>query len=281
MAPLKIILASIILAINTVLVFTLMMPFTLIKLLLPLRPVRKLCDTALNAIASTWISVNSWWIQLLNGTKWHITGIDNLDPKGWYLVMSNHQSWVDIVALQKVFNHRIPFLKFFIKHELIYVPVIGLAWWALDFPFMKRRGGASVQQDLETARKACEKFRVVPTSIISFAEGTRFTAEKHAAQGVPYQHLLKPKSGGISIAMETMGNMFTHILDVTIAYPQGVPTFVDLMAGRCQEIVVHVQALPVPDSLLPSPDKPISPLAVQRWVTTRWKEKDALLDTLL
>ncbi len=69
-------------------------------------------------------------------------GVDSLHQRGWYLVSSNHQSWVDILVLQRIFHGRIPFLKFFLKQELIWVPVIGLAWWALDFPFMKRGKGA-------------------------------------------------------------------------------------------------------------------------------------------
>lgn len=279
MASLKILIASIVIAINTIVGFSLMMPVALVKLVLPLRLVRSLCDRALNAIAATWIAVNGLWIQGLNHTQWRISGVDNLDPRGWYLLVCNHQSWVDIVALQKVFLGRIPFLKFFIKHELIYVPFLGLAWWALDFPFMKRRGGATLQQDLETARKSCEKFRLIPTSVISFVEGTRFTPEKHAQQKSPYQHLLKPKGAGIGIAMETMGDMFTQVLNVTIVYPQGVPTFVDLMAGRCQEIVVEVQPLPVPD-LRSEPNGPLNPMTTQRWISRLWKEKDARIEEL-
>ncbi len=281
MAYLKTFIASLVLALNTLLGFCLMLPFALLKLLLPLKAMRALCDHALNAIASNWISINSAWIQAINGTRWQVSGIDGLDPKGWYLVIGNHQSWVDILALQHVFNRRIPLLKFFIKHELIYVPIIGLAWWALDFPFMKRRGGASVQQDLAAARKSCEKFRLVPTSVISFAEGTRFTADKHAAQKSPFRHLLKPKSGGVGMALETMGDMFTHVLDVTIAYPQGVPTFADILAGRCREVIVHIEQLPVPSELRPAAERPISPVAMQRWVLKLWKRKDALLDEWL
>jgi 1-acyl-sn-glycerol-3-phosphate acyltransferase len=167
--------ASTVLALNTVIGVATMMPFALAKLVLPFTAVRHVTDRVLNAIATAWISVNNEWIGWVGDTRWDVQGLAGLDASGWYLVSSNHQSWVDILVLQRIFNRRIPMLKFFLKKELIWVPVIGLAWWALDFPFMQRRGGASSAQDLERARRACEKFRVVPTSVFNFPEGTRFT----------------------------------------------------------------------------------------------------------
>ncbi|MBY4633557.1 acetyltransferase, partial [Rhizobium croatiense] len=153
--------------------------------------------------------------------------------------------WADILVLQRVFNRRIPMLKFFIKHELIYVPILGLAWWALDFPFMRRKGGASVAQDLAVARKACEKFRVIPTSVISFLEGTRYTQDKHDKQKSPYQHLLRPKTGGIAMALETLGDQFDALLDVTIVYPKGVPEFHHLLLGQVDDVIVTFREVPI------------------------------------
>ena len=225
--------ASVTLALNVLILVSAMVPFALAKLLLPFTAVRHVTDRALNAIATEWIAINNWWIGVVGDVRWDVQGDEGLDPKGWYLVASNHQSWVDILVLQKVFNRRIPMLKFFLKRQLIYVPVIGLAWWALDFPFMQRKGGSSGPKDLERARKACEKFRVVPTSVINFLEGTRFTQEKHDRQRSPYRHLLKPKVGGIATALTTLGGQFHRMLDVTIVYPDAPPTFWDILSGRC------------------------------------------------
>ncbi|MEZ7829446.1 acetyltransferase, partial [Brachymonas denitrificans] len=155
MSAIYTVLASLLVALNTLAGALLMLPFALIKFLLPIKAVRALCDHALNSIATGWVSVNGAWINAINRTRWRVSGLEGLNTKSWYLVISNHQSWVDILVLQTILNRRAPFLKFFIKHELIYVPVIGLVWWALDFPFMKRGGAATVQQDLENARKAC------------------------------------------------------------------------------------------------------------------------------
>jgi 1-acyl-sn-glycerol-3-phosphate acyltransferase len=267
---------------NVVVGVTAMIPFALAKLLLPFTAVRHVADRALNAIATGWIAVNNGWIGLVGDVRWDVQGVDGLDPKGWYLVASNHQSWVDILVLQRVLSRRVPLLKFFLKRELIYVPLIGLAWWALDFPFMQRKGGASGPRDLERARKACEKFRVVPTSVINFLEGTRFTREKHAQQRSPYRHLLKPKVGGIATALTTLGAQFHRLLDVTIAYPDGPPTFWDILSGRVRGVTVRVRQREIPAALLEGDylgDKAFR-AQMQEWVNQLWADKDALLDEL-
>jgi hypothetical protein len=160
------------------------------------------------------------------------------------------------------------------------VPIIGLAWWALDFPFMKRgRGRGARHSDLQTTRQACEKFKRIPTSVINFVEGTRITPAKHAAQRSPYRHLLKPKIGGLGIALATMGEMFEALLDVTIVYPGGIPSFVDLLCGRVGEVIVRVQRREIPPEVLggdPIDDKDYRQ-RLSAWVEGQWQEKDALM----
>jgi 1-acyl-sn-glycerol-3-phosphate acyltransferase len=274
--------ASITLALNVLIGCTAMIPFALAKLLLPFTAVRHVTDRALNAIATLWIAVNNWWIGAVGRVRWDVRGVEGLDPRGWYLVASNHQSWVDILVLQKVLTRRVPLLKFFLKRELIYVPIIGLAWWALDFPFMARKGGKSGPKDLERARAACEKFRVVPTSVINFLEGTRFTQDKHDQQRSPYRHLLKPKVGGIATALATLGAQFHRLLDVTIVYPDTPPTFWDILSGRVHAVTVHVRQREIPPELLAGDylaDRAFR-ARMQEWVQALWSEKDALLAEL-
>ncbi len=275
---------ALLIALNTVLVFSCMIPASLVKLLLPFVPVRRVCDRFLNGLATLWVGNNNAWLAAANPAQWDVQGVDGLHPRGWYLVSSNHQTWVDILVLQRVFHRRIPFLKFFLKQELIWVPVIGLAWWALDFPFMKRGRGAGAQHsDLQTTRDACEKFKLIPTAVINFVEGTRFTPAKQQQQKSPYKHLLKPKLGGVGIALASMGEQFEALLDVTIVYPHGTPTFWDLLCGRVDAVTVRVLSSPIPDEVLggdPMGDKGYR-VRIGRWVQSQWQVKDQLIDELL
>lgn len=282
--------AAVLLVINTLFWCALLLMLSLVKLVLPFAPVRGLIDPVLNGIATAWIACNSGWMRLTQRTRWDVQGIDTLAYRGWYLVNANHQSWVDIFVLQHTLNRRIPLLKFFLKQQLIYVPVIGLAWWALDFPFMKRHSKADLRknpalrgQDRETTRRACEKFALVPTSVMNFAEGTRFTAAKHKAQSSPYRHLLKPKAGALALALHAMGEKFQSLIDVTIVYPDGVPSFWDFLSGRTSRIVLRARAVPIPPALAHGDYEADVDFRAgfHRWLSDIWAFKDAQIDALL
>lgn len=267
----------------------LLFPLALLKLVLPFAAFRRRIDPVLNGIATAWISGNAGWFAWIQREPWEVQGNDGLRYADWYLVNCNHQSWADIFVLQRSLNRRIPLLKFFLKHQLIYVPVIGLAWWALDFPFMKRHGKRQLRrnpalrrQDQETARRACAKFSLVPTSVMVFAEGTRFTEAKHAAQDSPYRHLLKPKAGGLAVALNAMGDKFRSLIDVTIVYPQGAPGFWDLACGRAGPVLVRMRQLPVPPSFCHADygsDKAFR-TEFHHWLASQWEAKDAEIDAL-
>ncbi|MGY2486074.1 acyltransferase [Cupriavidus sp. CP313] len=267
----------------------LLFPLALLKLVLPFAAVRRRIDPMLNGIATAWISGNAGWFAWIQREPWDIQGNEGLRYADWYLVNCNHQSWADIFVLQRSLNRRIPLLKFFLKHQLIYVPVIGLAWWALDFPFMKRHGKAQLRrnpalrrQDQETAKRACAKFSLVPTSVMVFAEGTRFTEAKRAAQDSPYRHLLKPKAGGLAVALNAMGTRFRSMIDVTIVYPEGAPGFWDLACGRAGPVLVRMRQLPVPPAFCEADygsDKAFR-TEFHHWLARQWEAKDAEIDAL-
>jgi 1-acyl-sn-glycerol-3-phosphate acyltransferase len=276
-------LALLALALNILLHVVFIFALTLLKLLLPVHSIRQACSRALVAVAESWIGVNNILFGVFARVRWQVQGLDGLRRDGNYLVLCNHQSWVDIPVLQKVFNRRIPFLRFFLKQELIWVPLLGLAWWALDFPFMKRYSRQTLLRhpelqgkDREATRRACEKFRHMPVSVMNFAEGTRFTPAKHDAQHSPFRHLLRPKAGGVAFVLDAMGEALHAILDVTIVYPYGPCTIVDLIAGRVREVRVHVRERPIGRDLIGSYDEDAAFRGrVKAWMNALWSEKDA------
>ncbi len=288
--PLVALIAALLLVLNVLFWVPILLFFAILKLILPFKAMRLLIDPILLRIAEAWIAGNSGWMGLTQRTQWDVQGIDGLDYRSWYLVNCNHQSWVDILVLQHLFNRRIPLLKFFLKQQLIWVPIMGLAWWALEFPFMRRHSEEFLKKhpemrgkDQATTRKACEKFALIPTSVMNFLEGTRFTRAKHQRQKSPYKHLLKPKAGGIALALNAMGDKFQAILDVTIVYPDGTPTFTQFLSGKLKRVIVRVRRLPVPQDLAQGDyagDAAVRE-AYQQWVHQLWLDKDAQIEALI
>lgn len=277
------VIASFLLFINVIFWCLILFILTPIKFILPESVVRKVMDPIFSVIAGAWISCNSGWMKLTQKTKWDVELPDSLNTKGWYFVISNHQSWVDIFVLQHTLNREIPFLKFFLKQELIKVPIMGQAWWALDFPFMKRFSKSYLEKhpemkgkDIETTKKACAKFKYVPTSVMNFLEGTRFTDAKHKAQNSPYQNLLSPKAGGFAFALNAMGDKFQSVLDCTIVYPNGIPSFMDFMQGKVPEVIVKINERPIPPSFCEKDYQTDAQFKqeFQSWISDIWTEKD-------
>lgn len=282
------ILSVIIFIINTLFWVSLLLIISIFRILVPLKFWYRIISEISILIANCWITVNNFTISLLHKIEWDVEYSGDLKMNDWYLVLSNHQTWVDIIVLQKIFLHKIPFLKFFLKKELIWVPVLGPAWWSLEFPFMKRYSKEFLQKnphlkgkDIESTRRACEKYKTMPISIMNFMEGTRFSESKHNRQQSPYKNLLKPKAGGISLVMNTMGNLLHKIADVTIYYPEGPKTFWEFLCGKTTKITVKVNIITITGKIRGDyvNDQEFS-RKFQLWLNDFWRKKDKLLTEL-
>lgn len=285
-APVSFLCTSSLIILNTFLLCIPLFIVSFFKLIIPIKAWQQLCSNVLVFIAEGWTSINNFIMRVFVQLDLQVEGLEALNRKGWYMVIANHQSWVDIPVLQRAVNYKIPFFRFFLKQELIKVPLLGMAWWALDFPFMKRYSKEYLVKhpemkgkDLETTQKACEKFKETPVSVMNFVEGTRFTTEKHQRQNSPYQYLLKPKSGGLAFVLSAMGRQFDSLLDVTIIYPQGLPSFADLLSGRVNKVRIVFKTLKIPEDIL-SGDYQNDVVFRQRfhqWLAGIWREKDQCL----
>ena len=274
------------LTVNTIFWFIPLFLLALLKLLLPIPVLRRRISLALMACGENWVSFNTLLMRYGANVEIESHGLENLRADGWYLVIANHQTWVDILVLQAVFNRRVPFLKFFIKQQLIWFPLLGVAWWALDMPFMKRYSPSFLAKnphmkgkDLQTTRQACEKFRDTPTSILNFIEGTRFSEQKRDNRKSPYQNLLQPRAGGFAVAVSSMGELFTSIVDVTLVYPEVATRFWDMCCGAEVRVIIDIR------------ERKLEPWLVQgeyegdrefrkkmhAWLGEIWAEKDAII----
>ena len=289
-APVRGVIMALLLIVNTLFWAVPVYVMIFVKLLTPRGPVRDGVSRITAALAQHWAMVNVWLVDTLLPMRWDLRIDAETSPQGQYLVCANHQTWNDILVLIKTFGRKAPFFKFFIKQELIWVPVLGLAWWGLDYPFMKRYSKEALEKnpglrgkDLETTRAACEKYRNQPAMILNFLEGTRFTAAKHAHTGSPYMHLLKPKSGGFAFTLSALGEKLNSLLDVTIVYPEGAMGFWDFLAGRVRHVVVEVRQLTIPHELYVGDyeNDPEFRTRFQSWIGELWAAKDRRIGELL
>ena len=261
--------------------------FALLKLI-PWGISQKIFSYLIDGCAQCWVSVNSFSQNLLTPLSIELVESPSLSTKQWYMVISNHQSWVDILVLQRVFHKKIPFLKFFLKQELIFVPIIGLAWWALDFPFMKRYSKQFLAKnphlkgkDVATTRKACRKFQHKPVSVMNFVEGTRFNQFKRDNQSSPHQNLLLPRAGGLSFAINAMEQSIDTILDVTIFYPDGIPTYWQFIRGEVKDVKVSIISQKITTELVGNyQDDPAFKTSFQQWLNGVWQQKQHKIEQL-
>jgi 1-acyl-sn-glycerol-3-phosphate acyltransferase len=169
--------------------------------------------------------------------------------------MSNHQSWADIFILLAAGHKKIPLLKFFMKKELKWIPIIYLVHKTVDMPFLNRHSRAQIQEnpelkrvDYENAKKAAKRFSRNPSSAFSFAEGTRFTSEKHSVQESPYSNLLKPKVGAMAIALSGMPQVNT-LIDFTVVYATQKRSTWDFLCGDLSKAKVVAKTYALPENL--------------------------------
>lgn len=256
-----------------------------------LKQSRKVDETNIQ-ITNNWLSVNNWLIDhVLPNTQWDIS-IDEdlqLSMQGRYLMTCNHQSWVDTTVNQYFGLTRMPLTRFFTKWELIFIPFVGQAFKILGFPMMKRHSKAQIakkpelkDRDMEEARKACQQLLSQPFTLLNYLEGTRFTQEKHDQQQSPYQHLLKPKAGGLALALNILGDQIDALVDMTIVYPDGVPGYSEFWLGEVPRIAVNLRKINIPDWVLGGnyEDDAEYRERFQQWVHELWLEKDQLIESM-
>lgn len=254
-----------------------------------------IADKTVIKIANYWINSNNALIDTILPKKdWRISLPDDVHTDGQYLLVSNHQSWVDTSIVQYISENRLPLTRFFTKFELIYIPIVGQTFYFLDFPMMRRhskqavaRNPALAGKDIIEAKRACGLLKDKPFTLLNYLEGTRFTIKKRKAQQSPYTHLLKPRAGGLALAINALGDEIDGILDMTIVYPDGVPSYGDLWQGNIKRLGVDVRHIEIPNELLVSlknggyEEDKATKEQMFAWVEQLWREKDKRIAVML
>lgn len=192
-------------------------------------------------------------------------------------VFSNHSSWTDwsiLFALAQK-QHALSYVKFFAKNSVQYIPAFGLGMKLLGFIFLSR----DFEKDKKTMAKSFSFLKSMhhPAWLFSFLEGHRFS-KKLLKESQEYaknnkrpllNHVLLPRYKGFQATIEAMKDKLDAVYDVTLGYPDRVPSLVDLVAGDKEwDIHVHVSRIPIADV-------PVENVA--QWCDERYVAKDALL----
>ncbi|MFQ3229425.1 acyltransferase [Reinekea sp.] len=259
------------------------------RLILPNALSKRLANPIIVEVSLIWVGGILWWMRHVHRLNVDIEHDIEMSMDQWNLIVSNHQSWLDIFVLFFATYRKLPVLKFFIKSQLFWVPIAGAAWWGMDYPFMSRYSRAYLKKhpekagkDLETTKKACEKFSEEPTTVVNFLEGTRFTPSKHKQQSSPYQHLLKPKAGGLAFTIQALGDKFDTLIDATIHYQGKAPSTWDMACGQVGGITLKLRQLDIPKqfSAMDYTNKPADKAEFQKWVADIWAIKDRQLEEI-
>lgn len=217
------------------------------------------------------------------GIRLEVTGLEQNYPGRFFLIIANHQSWIDILIVQHLFNFKAPVVKFLAKREMIFVPIVGLVCWAYDFPFLQRRSfkrnqnrNQITRSDVQLLTTALAKFKQSSASIMNFVEGTRFSAAKAKKQSSPYKHLLKPKTGGLNSIFQSLWEQLDAIINITLVYDSPHYNFWDFLCGRCKKIKIKANTITLEEAFgLDSRDSvPPDFERVTAWIKAIWQQKD-------
>ena len=227
-------------------------------------------------------------MKIMHRDSMQVFDNNKFDKNAWYMAISNHQSWADIFILLVAAHKRIPLLKFFMKKELAWIPFIFLANKTLNMPFVNRHSKKELEKnpnlrnkDYENTLKACKRFLRSPSTIFSYAEGTRNDAAKHKAQNSPYKNLLKPRIGGIATALSAMPNI-NVLVDFSVVYKSEKRGAWSFLKGDMKDVKVLVRKYDIPENLK---NKNYSTDAEYRenfknWIEAIWIEKDQEIERL-
>ncbi|MDC3216992.1 acetyltransferase [Gammaproteobacteria bacterium] len=227
-------------------------------------------------------------MKIMHRDSMQIFDDNEFNKNQWYMAVSNHQSWADIFILLVAAHNRIPLLKFFMKKELAWIPFIFLANKTLNMPFVNRHSKKQLEKnpnlmfkDYENTLMACKRFQRSPSTIFSYAEGTRNNSKKHKAQNSPYKNLLIPRVGGIATALSAMPNIDV-LVDYSVVYKSDKRGAWAFLKGDMGDVKVSVKKYTIPENLK---NKNYSTDEEYRknfkiWIEAIWEEKDKEIERL-
>ena len=227
-------------------------------------------------------------MNFFHNNKMEVIYEDTFDRNDWCLGLANHQSWADILLILSASNYMMPNIRFFMKKELSWIPFIYLANKNLNMPFVNRHSKKQITknpnlrlQDYENTIKSCKRLKRAPSTIFSYAEGTRFTSEKHKEQNSSYKNLLEPKIGGLATALSALPES-KYLIDFTLVYKTDRRSAWAFLKGDMADVKILVKKFKIPESLKNKSylDDNEYRIEFKNWIEDIWSQKDKSIESL-
>ena len=227
-------------------------------------------------------------MNFFHNNKMEVIYEDTFDRNDWCLGLANHQSWADILLILSASNYMMPNIRFFMKKELSWIPFIYLANKNLNMPFVNRHSKKQITknpnlrlQDYENTIKSCKRLKRAPSTIFSYAEGTRFTPQKHKDQNSSYKNLLEPKIGGLATALSALPES-KYLIDFTLIYKTDQRSAWAFLKGDMADVKILVKKFKIPESLKNKSylDDNEYRIEFKNWIEDIWSQKDKSIESL-
>uniref|UniRef100_A0A3Q3VWQ1 1-acyl-sn-glycerol-3-phosphate acyltransferase n=1 Tax=Mola mola TaxID=94237 RepID=A0A3Q3VWQ1_MOLML len=106
-------------------------------------------------------------VKYLLGLRFEVSGWEHLQTEGPYVIISNHQSSLDVLGLMEILPDRCSTIA---KKELIYAGTVGLICWLGGIIFINRKKTSDAKSVMADAAKAMLDDQI---RLWVFPEGTR------------------------------------------------------------------------------------------------------------
>lgn len=234
--------------------------------------------TIIAYIFGCWLSMWPFFFEKINKTRVVFSG-HKVPQAERAIVLCNHRTEVDwmyiwSLALRK---KRLGCIKYVVKSSVRNLPIFGWAFFVLEFLLIDRRWKAD--EHVFDAMLSTFKSVQDPLWLVIFPEGTDYTEEKclesqkfAEENGLPkLHHVLLPRTKGVQACLEHLHDSVSAVYDLTVAYSNGCPLFVEKALGtNPKEVHIHVKRIPISDV-------PLAENEVGKWLVKEYARKDELL----
>ncbi len=237
-------------------------------------------------LAEIYLFFNSKIQDLMHNPKYRVYGEEKLQRNIWQFTTINHLSWADIFLFIYFTNFKQSVPRIFMKSQLWWLPLTWAANIGLAMPYVVRRSKEVIMKNPELIKtdkkatiRACKAYKIMPTNVAGFIEGTRIDKEKYANSKSKFKNLMPPKIGGMGYTLEVMPYI-DHLTDVTLVYKSNKRDFWNFLCGDMNEASVTINTYKIPEELrgVDYSNNDELRLKLKTFLEEIWAKKDEIIE---